>query len=72
MPRRRYRNPKAARLIVDVPIAAALLGVAESTLYRWLNEGTFPGFRIGVYWRIKLEDVARAMHLSIDDLLSLL
>ncbi len=67
---RRYRNiarfdPPAQTPqgeLVTVTGAAAILGVAPSTLHRWLNEGIIAGEQItpGAPWNIRITDELRA------------
>lgn len=38
---------------LSVKQAAELLMVDEETIYRWLNNGTLSGAKIGGTWRIK-------------------
>jgi predicted site-specific integrase-resolvase len=48
---------------VNVRQAAGALGVAASTIHRWLNEGIVAGERLtpGAPWRIRLTDDLRAL-----------
>src|ERR687890_831793 len=39
-------------VVADV---AAMIGVKESTVYRWCSEGKLPCFKIGYHWRIRRE-----------------
>ena len=34
---------------------AALLGVKESTVWRWCREGTLPALKVGKHWRVRRE-----------------
>ncbi len=38
--------------ILTVKEVAAYLQIHTSTLYRLLNAGQFPGFRVGTEWRV--------------------
>ena len=41
---------------------AALVGVKESTVWRWCREGTLPALKVGKQWRVRraaLEDFLR-------------
>jgi excisionase family DNA binding protein len=57
MPDKKNMAPETQLLAVtDV---AAMIGVKESTVYRWCNEGKLPCLKIGYHWRIRrgvLED----------------
>lgn len=59
-------DPQEAELLT-VTDAAAELGLAPSTLHRWLNDGFIPGEQLtpGAPWRIRLTDDIRA--LFVDD-----
>ncbi len=71
MPRKRFRNPKRW-LVVDVIDAADLLGISPATMYRWLQEGQFPGYRVGVYWRVRIRDIADTLGLTQTEVLGML
>jgi predicted DNA-binding transcriptional regulator AlpA len=49
--------------LLNVSAAAKVLGIAPSTLLRWLNDGFVAGEQItpGAPWRIRLTDELRAM-----------
>jgi DNA invertase Pin-like site-specific DNA recombinase len=53
--------------VLTVADAAAELGIAPSTLHRWLGDGFIPGEQVtpGAPWRIRLTDQLRA--LFVDD-----
>src|SRR5215212_1749182 len=57
MPDKKNMAPETQLLAVtDV---AGMIGVKESTVYRWCNEGKLPCLKIGYHWRIRrgvLED----------------
>lgn len=38
-------------MLINVPEAAALLGVSEKTVYRYLKQGTLPVYRVGEQYR---------------------
>jgi predicted DNA-binding transcriptional regulator AlpA len=59
-------NPQDGQLLT-VTDAAAELGLAPSTLHRWLNEGFIAGEQLtpGAPWRIRLTDDIR--NLFVDD-----
>jgi len=40
---------------------AKYLKVSEITIYKLVNEGALPGFRIGNQWRFKLSEVEAAI-----------
>src|SRR6202035_3493891 len=44
--------------LASIKKAAVVLGVAPSTLHRWLNDGIIPGEQLtpGAPWRIRLTD----------------
>jgi DNA invertase Pin-like site-specific DNA recombinase len=48
--------------IVTIDHAAEILGIASSTVHRWLNDGFIPGEQItpGAPWRIRITDELRA------------
>lgn len=48
--------------IVTIDRAAEILGVAPSTVHRWLNDGFIPGEQLtpGAPWRIRITDELRA------------
>ena len=39
--------------IVDVKEASEYLKIKKSTLYKYVNEGIIPGFKVGNLWRFK-------------------
>ncbi len=41
---------------IGVPEAAAVAGVDETTIKRWLHRGTLPGVKLGKLWRIRRTD----------------
>ncbi len=41
----------------SVAEAAALIGVSEFTIRRWLKDGRLSGKRVGKFWRINKESV---------------
>ena len=55
------------RLFADLPDlltpeeVAELLRVKRATIFRWLNAGTLPGYKIGSNWRIDRESVRSFM-----------
>ena len=67
---RRYRHiprcvpptDRAAGELVTIKKAAALLGLAPSTIHRWLNDGFLAGEQVtpGAPWQIRLTDELRA------------
>ncbi|MGH7959911.1 MAG: helix-turn-helix domain-containing protein [Opitutaceae bacterium] len=54
------QTPDGEGMTIDA--AAKTLGVAPSTLHRWLNDGFIPGEQItpGAPWRIRVNDALRA------------
>jgi excisionase family DNA binding protein len=48
--------------LVNVRQAATILGVASSTIHRWLNDGLIPGEQLtpAAPWRIRVTDELRA------------
>lgn len=34
-----------------------LLSVTKGTLYKWIREDKFPGYKLGRYWRFKISEV---------------
>jgi excisionase family DNA binding protein len=71
MARKRLANSRRL-LVVDPGVAAELLGISPSTMYRWLQNGEFPGMRVGVYWRIRVKDIADAVGLTQAEILDML
>lgn len=46
--------------LLDIKEAAALLGVHYNTVYRWLNDGSLRGVRLGPkLWRIPRSEIER-------------
>ena len=39
--------------IMDVKAASEYLHLKQSTLYKYVNEGRIPGFKVGSLWRFK-------------------
>ena len=60
----RYEPPATPRegAVLTIKRAAATLGVATSTIHRWLNDGIIAGEQLtpGAPWRIRLTDDLRA------------
>ena len=53
---------QASETYVSIKDAAAALHVAESTVWRWVDRGLIPAYRLpGRRIRLKKEDVARAL-----------
>src|SRR5215210_4710737 len=53
------KNTAPETQLLAVTDVAAMIGVKESTVYRWCNEGKLPCLKIGYHWRIRrgvLED----------------
>ena len=71
MPRKRLQNPKK-HLAVDPITAAELLEVSPSSVYRWLQQGRLPGYRVGVSWRIRVKDVADVLEIREEEVLAML
>lgn len=46
---------------LSVKDVAQLLGVSSQAVYSWLNDGVFPGYRIGKTWFILREDLKATM-----------
>jgi excisionase family DNA binding protein len=48
--------------LVTVAEAATMLGIAASTVHRWLNDGFITGEQLtpGAPWRIRMTDALRA------------
>ncbi|MFT8395947.1 helix-turn-helix domain-containing protein [Propionibacterium sp.] len=42
---------------LNVSDAADLLGVSRPTLYKWLNEGAVPGYRVSKVWFILRDEL---------------
>lgn len=51
---------------LSVADAAQILGIPKTTLYDWLQEGTFPGYKIGRLWVMFGEEVTRHLEASRD------
>src|ERR687891_2264038 len=53
------KNTARETKLLAVADVAAMIGVKESTVYRWCSEGKLPCLKIGYHWRIRrgvLED----------------
>jgi len=71
---RRYRNIPRFQPSCDIPTgelatmdqAAKILGIAPSTIHRWLNDGFIPGEQLtpGAPWRIRITDDLRGRFLE--------
>ncbi len=42
---------------LDVQDVADLLGMTKKGVYRWINEGTIPGYKIGGQWIILRDEL---------------
>lgn len=51
---------------LSVERAAQNLGIPKSTLYEWLQEGTFPGYKVGRLWVVFAEEVVRHLEAGRD------
>jgi len=49
-------NPQDSELL-SLPQLAKYLGMAERTLYVWVQQGKIPAFKIGVTWRFRRADI---------------
>ncbi len=38
-----------------------ILGVARTTVYKWLHEGAIPGYRVGGSWLVLRDEVKESM-----------
>jgi excisionase family DNA binding protein len=47
-------TPRETQLLAVADVAG-MIGVKESTLYRWCSEGKLPCLKIGYHWRIRRE-----------------
>lgn len=45
------------RAAVSVAVAARLLGKSSDTIYRWLNEGTLAGRKVGGRWLVYRDSI---------------
>src|SRR5918994_7932339 len=55
-------NPARETQLLAVADVAGMIGVKETTVYRWCSEGKLPCLKIGKHWRIRrgvLEDFLR-------------
>jgi excisionase family DNA binding protein len=43
--------------IMTITQVAKYLQISEITMYKLVNEGRIPGFKIGRHWRVKKEDL---------------
>jgi excisionase family DNA binding protein len=43
--------------ILNVSQTAKVLGIQRSTVYKWLNEGVLPGYKVGSAWVILRDEV---------------
>jgi len=46
-------------LFMTVSEVAEYLRVGKSTVWRWIDKGQLPAFRIGRSWRVRREDLER-------------
>ena len=42
---------------LNVQQTAEVLGIRPSTVYKWLNEGVLPGYKVGSAWVILRDEV---------------
>jgi excisionase family DNA binding protein len=57
------KNPAPETKLLAAADVAGMIGVKESTVYRWCSEGKLPCLKIGYHWRIRrevLEDFLKA------------
>lgn len=47
----------AAEPWVSVDVAAAHLGVAKDSVYRWIEQKSLPAHRVGRLWKFKLTEI---------------
>ena len=52
-----HTNPNGRRPYLTIPDASEYLSVSERTIYRWLQGGRLPCFRVGNITRIALPDL---------------
>src|SRR5215207_9721621 len=49
------KNPARETELLAAADVAGMIGVKESTVYRWCSEGKLPCLKIGMHWRIRRE-----------------
>ena len=59
-------NKEVKQEIVTVRGLAKYLHCHQSTIYRMVNNGEIPGFRLGGGWRFKIDDIERWCRTSED------
>ena len=42
---------------ISVDQVAEYLGVSKDTVYSWINERGMPSYKVGRFWKFKLEEV---------------
>ena len=53
--------------VLDLPGASEYLKLAHSTLYKYLQNGVIPGFKVGRVWRFKRSVLDDWMKQSTED-----
>jgi excisionase family DNA binding protein len=48
------RDRQNEKLLSTVEVAG-LLGIKETTIYKWCKQGKLPGLKVGKHWRIRRE-----------------
>ena len=43
--------------LLDIPAVAAVCGVSEKTVRRWISAGDLPAAKLGSQWRIRPQDL---------------
>ena len=63
MPRRQHMitNWDDVPVVMDLTMAARVLGITERHLAVQCREGTFPACKIGRFWRINKRDLMRML-----------
>ena len=51
------RRPTSLDPLLDIPTVAAVCGVSEKTVRRWIQAGELPAAKLGNQWRIRPRDL---------------
>ena len=60
-------RPSEVREVMDIAQAAAYLGIARDTLYKYASEGSVPAFKLGNRWRFRLARLEEWMQRMEDE-----
>ena len=57
---------RPSREVMDIRMASEYLGISADTLYRYVNDGFIPGFRMGNRWRFRKAKLDEWMDSEVD------